>query len=234
MEKLFDFIFEKECWFCKRPGRFICYACLYTLPTEMLGRCLVCQQATVQGKTHRQCIDVNTPEELCAVFKYSGKITSIIKVAKYNPKLFSVLKSLSYEGARLASKWGYEFDGFEVCPIPLSLKRQKERGFNQAELVAKELCKEFNLTVTSNLLARTKSTDKQFGLHKNERSKNLSGAFEASALVKGRRILLVDDIFTTGATFLEASKALYLKGAKEARCFALCRTPRYSQDLPQL
>jgi competence protein ComFC len=229
MEKLFDFVFQKECWFCKKVGRAICYACLHLLPTERLGRCLVCQQASVQGMTHEQCLTTKAPLQLCTVFEYSGNIATIIKIAKYNPKLFSVLKDLSYEGAKLASKCGYDFEGFEVCPIPLSANRERDRGFNQAEIIAKDVCREFGLKLSSEFLQRTKSTGKQFGLHKVERGRNLSGAFEASESVKDKTILLVDDIYTTGSTFLEASKALYLKGAKEVRCYALCRTPKHTQ-----
>ncbi|MFH1388880.1 MAG: phosphoribosyltransferase family protein, partial [Patescibacteria group bacterium] len=136
---------------------------------------------------------------------------------------------LSYSGAKMASKFGFDFSGFIVLPIPISRKREKERGFNQAEIIAKAVCKEFGLTMDTSILERIRDTSKQFGLHKAERGQNIHGAFavkkdpQVQKLVCGGKLLLVDDICTTGSTLMEVSHALYNAGAKDVRCFALSR-----------
>jgi ComF family protein len=150
-------------------------------------------------------------------------VAEIIKKSKYNPKSFVLLRLLSYSGAKMAAKFGFSFLDYTVVPIPVSRKREKERGFNQAEIVAKAVGKEFGLTMDNSILTRVRDTDKQFGLRKIERAQNITGAFAVKRNVTGGQFLLVDDICTTGSTLISAASALFAVGAKDVCCFALSR-----------
>ncbi len=101
-----------------------------------------------------------------------------------------------------------------IVPVPLSRTRLRERGYNQAELIANHIAKitEKNLL---NVLKRIKHTQAQANLSRKERIENVREAFVADNKVNGLRIIVIDDVFTTGSTLNECAKALYKKGAKE-------------------
>lgn len=102
-----------------------------------------------------------------------------------------------------------------VVPVPLHPKKESERGFNQAELIAEYFSKKLKLSGAC-VLVRTKETETQVKLDRNERLKNLKGAFACrdKKTVKGKTILLVDDVTTTGATLNECAKVLLESGAR--------------------
>jgi competence protein ComFC len=102
-----------------------------------------------------------------------------------------------------------------VVPVPLYPGRFAERGYNQAELLAKYLCKKAKLEMMSANLVRTRATIPQKGLNIQERINNMCGAFSllAPGKVQGKSVLLVDDIFTTGSTVNECSRVFLLAGA---------------------
>jgi ComF family protein len=112
-----------------------------------------------------------------------------------------------------------------LVPVPLHPSRKNWRGFNQAELLAVELSKRFKVRINSNLIVRVINTKTQVGLSREERKKNIKGAFRISqsarhrrgspeaAKYKGKSFILVDDVFTTGATMAEAAKVLKNAGA---------------------
>ena len=103
--------------------------------------------------------------------------------------------------------------------MPLHKNRLKSRKFNQSILLAKEIEKKFNKKLYHNLIIRTKNTVTQASLKSKERSKNLKNAFafnqKYSALIKDKKILLIDDVMTTGATLENCAKVLKKSGAKE-------------------
>jgi len=115
-----------------------------------------------------------------------------------------------------------EFD--LLIPVPLHPKREQERGFNQATLLAKEVGRGYGLPVGRRLLRRVRATEAQRGARK-EREANVKGAFRVDRpeKVNGRRVLLIDDVFTTGATVSECAKALMAAGAAEVGIYTLAR-----------
>ena len=112
------------------------------------------------------------------------------------------------------SKFGIK--NFIVVPIPLHYRRERQRGFNQSKLLADEISKKFNIQVVE-CLKRIKNNDPQAKLKSNnEREKNISGCFKIinPEMIKNKNILLVDDVFTTGATINEAVKILKENSAR--------------------
>ena len=105
-------------------------------------------------------------------------------------------------------------------PVPLSRRKFEQRGYNQAERLAIPLTKEFSKPLSTTALVRIKENDSQVNLDVNSRRENVRGVFEADpAVVKGKKILLVDDVLTTGATMESASQAL--KDANSGTIYAV-------------
>ena len=101
--------------------------------------------------------------------------------------------------------------------------RYKKRGFNQAEIICRIRSKNMNLDNQNSSITRSKDTDSQFKLDKKSRYKNIEDAFSINSNIKGKKILIVDDIVTSGSTLREISKVLYKNGALEVRCFTLSK-----------
>lgn len=104
--------------------------------------------------------------------------------------------------------WGIDL----IVPIPLHWRRKRKRGYNQAEIIAKNLEKLTGLPVDTRLIVRKKYTEPQKALDHKKRKKNLRGVFEVKRNLSHKRILLIDDIYTTGSTIDEAAKVLLGKG----------------------
>ena len=187
------------------------------------GFCIVCEQSSVMGRTHELCHTPGVPKEITSVFVYEGMVRKCIKDSKYAARAFASLKKLASESATNFSKTNPNLEGFAVVPIPLSKQRAKSRGYNQAEIIAQIVSKNMQLKLKTNILSRIEHTKAQYTSNRAQRFKNMQTAFEGSSQAKGKKILLVDDICTTGATFVSASKALYQAGAKEVRCFSIAK-----------
>jgi ComF family protein len=112
----------------------------------------------------------------------------------------------------------HEFKGTLIVPVPLHRTRERIRGFNQAELIASRL----GLPVDNRLLRRRKDTPSQTGLTRNERKRNLAGAFEVSGKVRGT-VIVVDDVYTTGSTMNEVSRTLKRAGAERVEVLTVAR-----------
>ena len=110
------------------------------------------------------------------------------------------------------------FTGELVIPVPLHPSRERSRGFNQAELIAARLGR----PVAARLLRRRKNTPSQTGLSRNERKRNLAGAFEVRGEIKGT-IIIVDDVYTTGATMNEIARTLKRAGAGRVEVLTVAR-----------
>lgn len=111
-----------------------------------------------------------------------------------------------------------------IVPAPMHRHDVHKRGFNQSALIAREVGRILNIPVDIKAVAKTKRTHTQKGLNKIGRVLNLSGAFCASERVNGKRILLIDDICTTGSTLREISTALKKAGAASIDCACCCKT----------
>ena len=113
-----------------------------------------------------------------------------------------------------------------IIPVPISKKRKKQRGYNQSELIIKECARlDKNIIVCTNVLYKIKNTKPQSTLNKEQRKMNLQGAYEAknSNLITNKKVLLFDDIYTTGSTLEECAKVLKWAGAYEVSVLTLAK-----------
>ncbi|MCC6128496.1 MAG: hypothetical protein IT186_01100 [Acidobacteria bacterium] len=114
-------------------------------------------------------------------------------------------------------------------PLPSTRGRNRDRGFDPADLIARELSRTMRLPCRT-FLERTRETQRQSRLPRERRWANVEGAFRASARSEGKEILLVDDIMTTGATAFSAAAALRRAGAQSVSLAVLARTPELAED----
>lgn len=113
-----------------------------------------------------------------------------------------------------------------VAAVPLSAKRKRKRGYNQAELIAEEVSRQLKLPLVSGALVKTKENKSQAKLTRREREENVRGVYEVTSpeTFKGRRVLVVDDVMTTGATLGEVSRVLYKAKARSVEALTYCST----------
>jgi len=114
-----------------------------------------------------------------------------------------------------------------VIPVPLHKAKQRERGFNQAEILAHAICAQHNLVLDTSTLTRMRNTSRQADLTAAERTENLDGAFTVQdpSTVAGKNILIIDDIFTTGSTIEACRAALLVCGARRIFSYSLAYAP---------
>lgn len=204
----------------------VCEFCISSIRPNPKPHCISCGRAIIDGRN---------PCRGCSVapFYFSGSrsaciyedpIRKIISEFKYNKKDY-LFKVLSGQLTSFVKDNPEILDRIDIITfVPLSKDRLRQRGFNQAELLARDLSMEFDLPIFDTL-AKNKRTTFQHALSKNERMTNLKGSFVLSkkADINNTSILLVDDVITTGSTLNECSRVLLAAGAKEIRCLTLAR-----------
>jgi len=155
---------------------------------------------------------------------YEGALREAIHRFKYEGAfpLIRVLADLLQPTLRTLSQ-DYPVD--VMVPVPLHIRRLRERGFNQALLLAKELSRRTGVPYAERALKKVKDTPVQIALKKKERKKNLKGAFQVKdqKAIQGKAVVLVDDVYTTGATVNECSRALLKGGATRVAVLTVAR-----------
>ncbi len=156
---------------------------------------------------------------------YEGSLQKLIHLFKYG-KVESLAAPLSLLLMRALPR-DLNFD--HVIAMPMHWRKQWERGFNQAELLAAPVSKRFGLKLSGHL-RRARYTKSQAGLDERERRENLKGSFAVRRpeQISGRRVLLIDDVFTTGATLGAAAETLKAAGAAHVSVLTLARVDRRS------
>lgn len=215
-----DVLFPAKCLSCRRAGNYLCEACQSLIPWHAEAKCLACGKRAIGGYTHPACLGKWGLDRALLLAHHRGPIRKLIQGLKY--------KRLTRESdfltdlimSRLNKR---DFKGFMVTPVPLHFTRHLGRGFNQSDLLGRGLSARLNILYKDGLLYRPSKTISQVDLDKSERASNVRGAFKVAdkTAVLGTRILLVDDVITTGSTVKECAKVLKRAGAKEVWALAL-------------
>lgn len=224
---LLDTLFPISCLDCGVEGSYLCPACQDRLNLNPEQICIVCKKPSLAGLTHPKCQSPHTADQLICVYDYNNEIVSkLIIRGKYYfiPDIFRLFGEIM--APRLKADYPSSTKSGEaiLTPIPLHRWRQRWRGFNQAEVLSQSLAENLNLE-TLPLLKRSKFTKTQKDLKKDERQKNTANAFclLPKVSLKNRRIILIDDVTTTGSTLLEAAKVLKRNGAGKITCLTIAR-----------
>lgn len=211
-----DFIYPKECVGCGKEGNWLCDNCRKKIVKIKTSYCPFCRQITQKGQFCSNCRRKTALTGIIISAHYrEGPLKEMIHAYKYDS-----IRALGQELAEIiCERLKNNLPSGEkiVIPIPLHSKKEKERGFNQALFLAQIISQKLNLPLEKNTLIRTKNTKAQIKLKKKERIKNMRRAFVCSLpqKVRGKTILLIDDVATTGTTLNEAAKILRKFGARQ-------------------
>lgn len=218
-----ELLFPRSCLSCHREGHYLCRSCRQKI--KRLGQiCPVCQRPTFLGKTHGRCRTRFSLDGLISLFPYQGIIKTAIGQLKYQ-----LVTDLRDELASLAaSAWPLVLvkdNAFTLTPVPLHPRRQRWRGFNQAEVLGQLLAKKLHWSFTNQLLVRTRYTQPQVDLKGKDRKKNVSFAFKPKrkSVLFPPRVIIFDDVWTTGSTLKECGRVLKKGGSQEVWGMTLAR-----------
>ncbi|MGQ0644370.1 MAG: ComF family protein [Elusimicrobiota bacterium] len=226
-----QFLFPRACAACAEdvapgePGA-LCGGCRAAVPRRPGLACETCDVPLPDGGAHCYvCRAGRRKFRFCrSAGLYEGVLKACLIRLKYEGKdyLADTLGGILAETAAERPELG-EADGV-VC-VPLHFWRRWRRGYNQAELLAESYCRRAGRRWLPDVLTRCRATPSQTDLRKEERFQNVEGAFAVRkpALVKGRRLLLVDDVCTTGATLEACAAALKAAGARSVDALTVAR-----------
>lgn len=199
---ILDFLFPPLCLVCGIPftgagADHPCGACLTTRPSFDAAR---------------------------AALLYEGHCRELVHAFKYRNKTH-LRRPLALLSAAGLTEFVASRDPDLIVPVPLHVRRLRSRGFNQALLLGELLAREWKLPLARRALARVRWTEPQIGLPADQRRENVKGAFAVSdrTVLAGRKVLLVDDVLTTGSTAEECSRVLKRSGAAEVTVITVAR-----------
>lgn len=221
--KLIDILYPPFCAGCQRPGTRWCADCQNKTRQLEEPICPICGIPVDSPGKCQDCIDHNRADFLLRSWGiYEGSLRNAIHHLKYNNDIGVAEIFAGFMASKIASlSWEYDM----IVPVPLTEKRKKERGYNQSALLARWIALETGSSLNTKALKRIRHTISQTRLSAAERRKNVEDAFWADAkIVRQKRVLLIDDIATTGATLEASTSALAKAGAKSIYSFTLART----------
>lgn len=219
---LWDFVYPPLCLGC---GEFydgehnVCERCIRTIHRFEDPLCLNCLSVLVGEPRCPICADLSLP--LFALGDYAPPLREIILQFKFK----GITTPAQLMAELLWRQFGDRLDKFKpvvLVPIPLHPSRENQRGYNQAALLADQLAELMKVEVANNLIFRIEKRKPQASLSLKERMKNIKGVFEASPAEGPRHsLLLIDDVVTSGATVLEATRVLTDAGYEVAAIIAI-------------
>jgi ComF family protein len=245
-ESLFATLFPAECRLCNEPllamSRLpVCDACLAKIHTFNSPVCARCGEMLTIGNAQVCTACVNAPPPFVAALAigpYDGALRGAIHLLKYNavrPTAQMLGRELAKVLAANSSKVG---DNPLILPVPLHRAKDRDRGFNQAEEIANAVKKVTGFAIDRHVLVRKRPTVSQTGMTAHQRRENVRSAFvmrkRGVDIVKGRNILLIDDVMTTGATAAECTRVLLRAGAKQVLVATAARVTRATHVMPQM
>ena len=219
---LLNLLYPPHCVACGKLGAWFCMGCVETTPAPEPPLCRHCGKPRVRAGLCEDCRQSRS------------YLAGMRSVALHLPPIRQAVHALKYEGlkvlaqplgAMMAEYWQRApLPANVIIPVPLHRARIRQRGYNQSLLLARVLGEQIGLELRADLLTRERDTRSQVGLKVAERRDNVSGAFRCRADdLQGQRVLLVDDVLTTGATLESCAGALLGAGAAEVWALTLTR-----------
>lgn len=222
-------IFPEICCFCEEKTNSpepVCDACAKMLPW-MQDACYYCGRHLETQIEHLRCsaCEQNLPnfDRLCALFRYEPPLTKLITRLKFNSQ---------FQNAHILGKWfceklpsWYKNEPLPqaLIPVPMHLKRLRQRGYNQALELMKSIAQYSKIQPLANSCQRIKLVRSQSTLNREQRRRNLSGVFQISQNLNFEHVAIVDDVVTTASTVTALSIALKKAGVKRVDIFCACR-----------
>lgn len=215
---LLDLFFPVKCLNCGQYGEIICLECAKEIAKIKTLTCPECGRISECGRYCKSCKNRQKDLVLSGVVVSARYDAGPVKEMIHHLKYSGFVSLSDHLGELICQQIITQFKNsdFVVVPVPLYISRKNRRGFNQSELMAKYVSNKLHLP-GGDALIRQRDTKPQVELPRAKRLTNLENAFSCQDpdLILGRRVLLVDDVATTGATLNECAKALKNAGAKE-------------------
>lgn len=214
-----DLLFPKKCLGCGQEGEWLCADCKLELRVNQTDCCPICQHSSFAGRVCGNCSNQSSLNGLWVLADYKNElIQKMIWRIKYD----FIIELTDYFNELIVQYFSRGFNwesGFLLAPVPLHRRRFLRRGFNQAELICQAIQKVFDSEIAGALLKRTIHRQPQVNLPAHQRRENVKDNFvinqKVSAFYLDRKIILVDDVYTTGATMQECAKVLKEGGFQE-------------------
>jgi len=217
-----DWLFPPVCVGCDHPGVYLCDDCLQTIQYVLPPICECCGQAIDYPGMCAACrADPPGYTSLRSWAWHTGVVRNAIHRLKYQGDL-SLGEVFSRPIINLLNETHWEID--LVVPVPAGIARQAERGYNQAALLAWPVAYACNLAYQAKALYKVRETLSQVGLNRTQRRQNVKQAYRANVdLVSGKKVLIIDDVATSGATMDACTVALLESGATQVYGLTLAR-----------
>lgn len=217
-----DLLYPPECGGCKKPGTLWCQDCQNKTHRILPPLCSICGQEILYGDICNRCIE--NPPKMTAIRSwaiFTGPIREAIHQLKYHRNVgLGIVFSKNLATILKTVEWEINL----ITPVPLGVARLKERGYNQAALLARPLAYQVESFYNPRILWRIRETKSQVDLNYAERKINVSGAFKAEEnLVRNKNILVVDDVATSGSTLESCADALLIAQANKIYGLTLTR-----------
>ena len=211
LDKILNIIYPQVCVICgKGRNTFLCKKCEIKLKKEA-----VFGNDKYEDKYF---------ENHFYLFKYEGIIRKLLLNYKFKEQPYLYESFVNFFN-KYQKKY-LQFDFYDIIIIvPISKKRLNSRGYNQSLLIGRKISKELKVKLNEDILIKQKNNLKQSSLNKNEREQNVKDVYNIKNIqkIKNKKILLIDDIFTTGSTVNECSKVLIKAGAKKVDVFTIAK-----------
>jgi ComF family protein len=216
LQNLIELVAPAECLGCSRQGAPICRECLAALPIWP-SCCYFCNISTAGGVTCSQCQSVAPLAAVTVATAYDGPAKELVLQLKFQRS-----RSAAQVAARLlTARLPVDLAADCITAVPIAPVRYRERGYNQAELIARAVARLSGVPYRS-LLGRNGAAH-QIGRGRHERLEAIGGAFYPTRRLRGERVLVIDDVLTTGATLAECARVLELAGAGRIQGAAIAR-----------
>ena len=254
-ESLFAVLFPSDCRICGEPlvriSRLpVCEECLEQIRPVGSKVCSICGERVLSvyalsdaGGVLRcpLCRRIEPPFARAVAYgSYEGGLRELIHLLKYGGirPAANVLGRMLGEAISVLQA-GFGTETVALVPVPLHKSKRRERGFNQAELIARAALKLHpagRLVLASDVLQRQRETQSQIGLTGHQRRENMRGAFAVTRaeVIKGREVLLVDDVYTTGTTVSECARVLLRAGANRVWVATVARTLKLASQYAEM
>lgn len=219
LDKLISYIAPHECLACGLEGALLCSVCLPLLP-EIQPQCYRCYRTTNGNKTCASCRRGSPLECVWIRSSYDGFAEALVRSLKFNRALMAadtIAASLANQFISAFPKNGV------IVPIPTASGRVRQRGYDQSVLIAKALSRKTKLPYSSMLLRR--GQQRQTGSSRSHRLMQLQDAFQIKQhkILTTKEVILVDDVFTTGATLEAAARTIKQAKAKKVHALVFAR-----------
>ena len=230
-EKVLEYIFLPKCGICEKLGEgYLCKDCLEELKKyAIIEKKILYNSSNILNKFEKienklEKVEIISKIEKMHIFRYEEKIRNLILQYKFNDKAYLYKTFCEFI---VKNKKAFDFiKKYDIIiPVPIHKKRLKTRGYNQSELIAKELTKRTKLIFLKDVLVKKINNNAQSTLNKKEREENAKNVYKLinSEKIKNKNVLIFDDIYTTGATINSCIKELENVGVKNIGILTLAK-----------